>query len=153
MYIIILIFSHSAQKNKNFRENLAFFGNFLRNFPYVYNFNSNFWKITPNFRASPNSKTLSRPSKDGPLSIWRTSLNRKILHALLAPKLTKTFWNITIRKIFPCRNFSMGKNSPNFSQFFTFSSFFQHREKPTYGSREILSIYFLKKGPTISNSY
>ena len=39
---------------------------FLVYFHIFNNFNARFLKIHPNFRASPNSKILSRPSKNGP---------------------------------------------------------------------------------------
>ena len=50
-------------KIKKLSEKFAFFSNFLNIF---INFNAYFWKITPNFRALPNSKISFHPRKIGP---------------------------------------------------------------------------------------
>ena len=41
------------------------------------NFNANFWTISLNFRASPNSKIFPRPSQNGPPTFWRTPSTEK----------------------------------------------------------------------------
>ena len=72
-------------KIKKISEKSAFFSRiFSIFFQFLINFNAYFWKITPNFRALPNSKISFHPRKIGPPpNILRTPLNRKILHKLL----------------------------------------------------------------------
>ena len=77
---VISYFSpHRKQKMKNFRGKCAFF-------IFFNNFKENFWKITPNFRASPNRKILFRPWKTHPQTLM-DPLNRIILHALLLDRI------------------------------------------------------------------
>ena len=71
-------------KFKKFSKKFAFFPrNFSIIFQIFINFNANFWKITPNFKALPTIKFRFTLEKSEPPKHLEDPLNRKILHALL----------------------------------------------------------------------
>ena len=76
-YIIILIFPAARTKAKISVKILHCSEIFSLIFHIFNNFNPNFWKISPYFRASPKSKILSRPSENGPPDIWLTPSTEK----------------------------------------------------------------------------